>query len=136
MTPFVCLFMQGDRQCHQEAAGRGQRRGWLHPGHDGQAVGGAEKERICQVLEEVQHDAQGVLQGGPGECCVYQCLVSYSSDEPDYDYRQEQMRITFKRLWGRSDDGGKSILGGLSVLSEYKFGKGRGGEEEEKKKEE
>ena len=56
--------LQGNRQCHQEAIGRGQRRGRVHPGHHGQTGGGAEKERVCQVLEKVQHDAQGLLQGG------------------------------------------------------------------------
>lgn len=55
------LSSQGNRQCHQEAPGRGERSSRLHPGLDRQAGGGAEEEGVRQVLEEVQHDAEGVL---------------------------------------------------------------------------
>jgi len=56
------IFPQGNRQRHKETARCGQRDRLVHTGRYGQAGCGAAKEGVCQIFQEVQHNAEGVLQ--------------------------------------------------------------------------
>uniref|UniRef100_A0A1S4JIL7 Uncharacterized protein n=1 Tax=Culex quinquefasciatus TaxID=7176 RepID=A0A1S4JIL7_CULQU len=103
---------QGNRQCHQEAAGRGQRGGRLHSGLAGQTGGRAAQEGVCQVFQKVQHHPQGVLQGGRGQRCFRECFVPDTSDESNYDHGEEQVRM---RRGGGGDGAGCDGTGMLLV---------------------
>ena len=68
--------MQGDRERHQEVAGRGERGLWLHPGELGQAGPRAAEARVRQVLEALLQHAQGVLQGGTVSARKHHCKMT------------------------------------------------------------
>ncbi len=73
---------QGDRERHQEAAGRGERGVGAGVGgavvRGGEAGAGAEEEGVRQVLQEILKHTQGLLQGGTvSAIVVINCAVCH-----------------------------------------------------------
>ena len=61
-----------------------------------------EKERICEVQQEIFEHAEGVLQGGSAYDGVYLCNLSYPSDQYGHDHRKGQVRVVGVGVYARS----------------------------------
>lgn len=69
-------LFQGNCQRHKETARCGQRDRLVHTRRYGQAGCGAAKEGVCQIFQEVQHNAEGVLQRRTVSISIYYLLFT------------------------------------------------------------
>lgn len=78
--------LQRNRQCHQKTVGRCERGGGIHSRNVRQTGRRAAQKRVCQVFEKVQHNAQGVFQGG---------RVSLHANNDTHDVMRDPQRFVF-----------------------------------------